>query len=69
MEMLNIEVCIPIINVIKGLVIEVGNSAFLETAELLSNNQTIQNGDNIHFARLSLHGLGEKYFNAFIKIL
>ncbi len=65
---LNLDICEPIINVIKGVVVEVGNSAFVETADLLSNNQIVGNGDNIHFSKQALHILGERYFEAFEKI-
>ena len=66
---LNIGICEPIIKVIKEVVDEVGCSAFVETADLPSNNQKTGNGDNIHFCRQSLHVLGERYFNAFMKII
>ena len=64
----NIEICEPIINSIKGVVADLGNSAFVETSDLLSNNQTMNNGDDIHFSRESLHILGERYFETFQKI-
>ena len=64
----NIEICEPIINSIKGVVADLGNAAFVETSDLLSNNQTMKNGDDIHFSRESLHILGERYFDAFQKI-
>ena len=64
----NIEICEPIINAIKGVVADLGNSAFVETSDLLSNNQTMNNGDDIHFSRESLHILGERYFETFQKI-
>ena len=64
----NIEICEPIINSIKGVVADLGNYAFVETSDLLSNNQTMNNGDDIHFSRESLHILGERYFETFQKI-
>ena len=66
---LNLDICKPIINVIKEVVVEVKNSAFIETVDLLSNNQVVKNEDNIHFSKESLHILGERYFEAFEKIL
>ena len=66
---LNISICEPIVNVIKEVVLLVGNSAFVETSDLLSNNQTINNGDNIHFSRQSLYILGERYFEKFKNII
>ena len=62
---LNIEICAPIIEVIKEVSRDLGNAAFVETADLLSNNQTLQNGDTIHFSKQSLYILGGRYFNAF----
>ena len=67
-KMLNIDICNPIVNVIREIVEEVDSAAFVETADLLSNNQTIGNGDNIHFSRQSLYVLGERYFNEFQRI-
>ena len=41
--------------------------AFVETNGLLSNNQKVKNGDDIHFCRESLHILGARYFEAFVR--
>lgn len=48
---------------------EVMQGVFVPTTGLLSNNQKIGNGDDIHFCRESLHILGEKYYEAFTKIV
>ena len=64
----NIEICEPIVKVIKEVTLAAGNSAFIETADLPSNNQATNNGDTIHFCRQSLRVLGERYFDAFYKI-
>ena len=48
---------------------EVMQGVFVSTTGLLSNNQKIGNGDDIHFCRESLHILGEKYYDAFTKII
>lgn len=61
-------ICNPIINAVKGVVGELGNAEFVETADLLSNNQKTGNGDDIHFCRDSLHKLGEKYFNKYLSL-
>jgi hypothetical protein len=53
---------------IKDVCNDIGNAAFVETAELHSNNQDTGNGDDIHFSRKALNHLGVKYFEAFIKI-
>ena len=65
---LNIDICAPIIEVIKEVSRDLGNGAFVETADLLSNNQTLKNGDNIHFSRQSLQILGGRYFDAFQRL-
>ena len=61
----NIESCAPIINVIRQVISNMGNAAFVETADLPSNNQTRGDGDDIHFSRQSLHELGKRYFEAY----
>lgn len=64
----NIESCAPIIDVIRRVICEIGNAAFVETSDLPSNNQKIGNGDDIHFCRQSLHELGRRYFEAYCKL-
>ena len=64
----NIEKCAPIIDAMKSL-IEGENGMFVETADLMSNNQKNGDGDTIHFCRESLHILGRRYFSAFKKII
>jgi len=64
----NIEICKPIIDKIQKVVSELGNSGFVESVGLLSNNQKIGNGDDIHFCRESLYELGKRYFQNFYKI-
>ena len=61
----NLELCNPIVAKIKEVVAEMGRGAFVETADLPSNDQKIGNGDDIHFCRQSQHILGRRYFNAF----
>ena len=65
----NLEICEPIVDKIKEVTKEVGYSAFIETSDLPSNNQKTGNGDDIHFCRNSLRILGERYFNAFEKLV
>ena len=64
----NIESCAPIVEKIKKITASEGG-IFVETSDLLSNNQATGNGDNIHFSRESLHILGIRYFDAFSKII
>jgi hypothetical protein len=57
----------PIMQVLRELGDKYG--AYVETADLPSNNQTVQNGDVIHFSRESLHKLGHRYFEAYKKLV
>ena len=61
----NLEDCKPILSNIREVIAENMPAAFVETADLLSNNEKHQNGDDIHFCRESLHILGKRYFDAF----
>lgn len=61
----NLALCQPIITAIRKVLAELGRGAFVETADLLSNDQKIKNGDDIHFCRQSQHILGRRYFEAF----
>ena len=61
----NMEICTPVINAIKEVCLTIGNSAFIETTGLQSNDQKIGNQDTIHFCREALYQLGMKYFSAF----
>ena len=60
--------CRPILQKIREVIAEEGQGGFVETSDLLSNNEALQNGDDIHFSRESLHILGSRYFQAFHKI-
>ena len=64
----NLSICEPIVDVIRQVVKEEGNTGFVETLDLLSNDQKINNGDNIHFCREALHQLGNRYFKIFQKL-
>lgn len=61
----NLEKCEPIVEKIREVVTECGRGAFVETADLPSNDQNTGNGDDIHFCRQSQHILGRRYFEAF----
>jgi len=63
----NRHICEPIVNEILRVVKNNNFCAFVQTDELLSNNQKLNNGD-IHFCRESLYELGHKYFKAFFEI-
>ena len=58
----NIEICEPIVDVLRSLAVEHKNAAFVDTNGLLSNDQALKNGDDIHFSREALRLLGIRYF-------
>ena len=60
----NLDTCVPIIERIKE-VTAWANGEFVETSDLLSNNQKNGCGDVIHFCRNSLQELGYRYFQAY----
>ena len=64
----NIEICDPIIEKIQKVINNIGNGAFVNTDDLLSNNEKISNGDDIHFCRESLLKLGERYCEEYIQL-
>jgi hypothetical protein len=64
----NLAICEPIVEKIQKVVKDIGNGAFVNTSDLLSNNEKIGNEDDIHFCRASLLMLGERYFCEFIKL-
>ena len=65
----NIQICEPIIQVIRNVVKETEKSGFVETDGLLSNDQKIGNKDELHFCRESLYELGHRYFKEFSKLI
>ena len=64
----NLSSCEPIVDVIRRVIEDSEKTGFVETGDLLSNNQKVGNGDDIHFCRQSLHELGYRYFDAFYRI-
>ena len=67
-KMQNIGICGPIIERIKE-VTAWANGEFIETSDLLSNNQKNGCGDVIHFCRDALRLLGYRYFQAYERIV
>jgi len=70
----NIEISTPVVDAIRAVCKDCGNSAFVETDGLLSNNQELHRwplgwDDPIHFSRKSVYILGERYFEAFMKLI
>jgi hypothetical protein len=58
----------PIVDAIRKVVEANSPAMFVETSDLLSNNQQTGNGDPIHFSKDSLYKLGHRYFDAFSKL-
>ncbi|MCL2740682.1 MAG: sialate O-acetylesterase [Oscillospiraceae bacterium] len=61
----NAAACGPIAAAIEGVCSDVGHAAFADLSDLPSNNQSIGNGDDIHFSRDALYAMGERYFKAY----
>lgn len=66
----NQEICEPVVRAIQDLCRDYGNGAFVRTDGLKSNMQEMDTGeDNIHFSRKSCYELGERYFEAYCKLV
>jgi hypothetical protein len=65
----NKEDCDRIAEKIKSVVASHQPAAFLDSSDLLSNNEKTGNGDDIHFCRESLHALGRRYFEAYERLV
>ena len=59
----NMGICEPVVTAIRHVCRDKAGH-FVETDGLMSNDQTIGNGDHIHFSTPSLEILGRKYFEA-----
>ena len=59
--------CDNVQGVIRAVAGKVGG-AYVETADLRSNDQRTGDGDTIHFCREDLQELGRRYFSAFIRL-
>ena len=64
----NLTICEPIIQEICRVVNINDLCAFVETDGLFSNNEKVNNGDDIHFCRDSLYWLGRRYYKAFSEL-
>lgn len=73
----NPEMCAPVIEAMRLVCRDIGNSGFVESDGLLSNAEGVQahpmgegwEHDSIHFARNSIYILGERYFEKFVEIV
>ena len=68
-EMKNRQICEPVVKAMKDVCSDIGNAKFLETTNLLSNNQKFGNEDDIHFCREALYQMGHEYYKAFEEIV
>ena len=59
--------CYEIMTAIRNVAQEVGG-AYVETADLRSNDQKVGDGDTIHFCREDLQELGRRYYAAFAEL-
>ena len=57
-----------IVESIKKATAEVGYSAFVESEGLPSNDYFLHNGDDVHFSKVGLQGLGLRYFEEYKKL-
>lgn len=64
----NTETCNAVLSAMKDVCCALPCAALVSSDALKSNNQSIGNGDDIHFCRDSLMTLGQRYFDAFVKI-
>ena len=64
----NRAVCEPILRAQRDICAASPLCAFVESDGLLSNDEAVKNGDDIHFCRESLNLLGARYFEAFSRL-
>ena len=62
----NEEICAPILAALQRAAQEM-QGEYVDASDLLSNNEKNGDGDDIHFCRESLHILGRRYFQSYIK--
>lgn len=58
----------PIRDTIKQVLIDMGNSVFVDTTGLPSNDAIFHDGDKVHFSKDSIYKLGVRYFAAYEEI-
>ncbi len=64
----NADACDAVLAATSDVCADLGSGRLVMARDLPSNNQTVGNGDDIHFCRESLRILGERYFDAFCEI-
>ena len=64
----NEEICEPILAALQQVAQDI-QGEYVDAGDLLSNNEKNGDGDDIHFCRESLHILGRRYFQSYMKCL
>lgn len=64
----NEESCEPILQALQQVASEM-QGQYVQAGDLLSNDEKNGDGDDIHFCRESLHILGRRYFQSYLKII
>ncbi len=64
----NCRACDAVLSATADVCEKLGHGKMVMARDLKSNNQTVGNGDDIHFCRDALVTLGERYFDAFCEI-
>lgn len=65
----NLAACDAVLSAIRDCLKDAGSSGFVESKGLLSNNQKVGNGDDIHFCREAQYTLGGKYYDEYKRIV
>lgn len=61
--------CETVETAIRDICADIGNAAMVSSDELLSNDQSIHNGDHIHFCESAIYELGRRYYEAYKNLL
>ncbi len=64
----NARACEAVLSATADVCAVLGNGRLVMARDLKSNNQKVNNGDDIHFCRDALATLGERYFEAYAEI-
>lgn len=71
----NMEACIPVVDAMRAVCRDCGHGGFVESEGLLSNRKVLDyrpmnwGEDSIHFSRRAIYELGQRYFEAFTRIV
>jgi hypothetical protein len=65
----NPDISEPVIAAIRQVCDHLGHAMFVETDGLLSNDETVGDGNTSHFSREALYVMGKRYFEAYVGIM